>query len=48
MDPDENLSGCFDDEVLWEQELAIDPFYPLWIEHLEQQREELNYGYYCD
>ncbi len=47
MDEDPNLSGAFDYErERWEQELATDEFYPLWIEHLEQQRKELNDGDY--
>ncbi len=42
---DENLSGAFDFErEQWEME--NDPFYALWLEHLELQRKELNDGNY--
>ena len=30
----------------WEAEIATDPFYPLWIEHLEQQMKEMTDGHY--
>ena len=48
-DPDDDsaaLAQLEQEQQQFAAELAADPFYPLWIEHLEQQMKEMTDGHY--